>query len=825
MVLCLLFEGILHAQPTCTEYLPYDMSGAIPWGDGTPGSCTRASLQALISNGGKIICNCGDEPFTLVLDTTLMVPGYKEVIIDGQGKTSISGKNTYRIFDKQTASNQNTGRVFALQNIQLKEGFQSRSMPGLGGSAIRGQAIGSLFLYNVNIEDNHGPATGSDSCGAIHTIVYKEAKFINCTFKNNTAANGGAVGCIGTPSVFVNCRFDNNKALGTTGDKKTGGNGGAVYADGVDQSNQLNPSMNFCGCTFVNNYAGYQGGALNIVLHTQTNSSLYINQCVFENNSCANDKGGAVYYMYWSSDTSKKSNNMPLTGSIKNTVFFNNSAHSMGGAVWMHNANTLFENVTFYKNKAFYSRNDTFFGLGGAIAHSGGYDKDLFLVNCSFVENHAGNFASGINAPKIILRNSFFYNHYTGDGYQFNPYAGAVINKNAVITLQGGNLQYPKTFKKGANYITDYWITSEVLTADPLLHRFADYGGNTYTMAVLPGSPLIHAGTAVNAPAYDQRGKQRDAQPDIGAYEFMGNPTLNTAPTSLQFDSIEKGKCRIISYTIAGANLLDTISMHVQNPFTLAVDSTGNFSSSLILPLHGDAMNQKIFVKACPPETGSFSKQIVHQTAFLESLSVSVKATAYLPNHPPDSIWIECDSILENRPVGTFITKIHASDPDIGDNLNFSLCNDESKLVTTLRNDSLFAKQSFHYNSHPLIEVCIAAGDNRGGSIQKVFSMQVIPNDTSNHTHLPDSNVVIADKSLTIPTLNVYPNPCKEWLNFTSNIPIEKIDIYNLQGVLHYEIKPFANHCLIKQHNLPSGVYIGVIRFNNTIVRGKIVVQ
>jgi hypothetical protein len=51
------------------------------------------------------------------------------------------------------------------------------------------------------------------------------------------------------------------------------------------------------------------------------------------------------------------------------------------------------------------------------------------------------------------------------------------------------------------------------------LAQLADYGGPTQTMALLPGSPAIGAGTAVDGITTDQRGQPLDSPPDIGAYQ------------------------------------------------------------------------------------------------------------------------------------------------------------------------------------------------------------------------------------------------------------------------------------------------------------------
>jgi hypothetical protein len=57
---------------------------------------------------------------------------------------------------------------------------------------------------------------------------------------------------------------------------------------------------------------------------------------------------------------------------------------------------------------------------------------------------------------------------------------------------------------------------------DPLLGPLASNGGPTETRALLPGSPALDAGTAVGAPANDQRGVRRPQGTgvDIGAFEL-----------------------------------------------------------------------------------------------------------------------------------------------------------------------------------------------------------------------------------------------------------------------------------------------------------------
>jgi hypothetical protein len=59
------------------------------------------------------------------------------------------------------------------------------------------------------------------------------------------------------------------------------------------------------------------------------------------------------------------------------------------------------------------------------------------------------------------------------------------------------------------------------MATDPMLAAPANTGGPTLTLALLPGSPALDAGTDVGAPTVDQRGSPRPsgAGVDIGAFE------------------------------------------------------------------------------------------------------------------------------------------------------------------------------------------------------------------------------------------------------------------------------------------------------------------
>ncbi|MCX7597102.1 MAG: hypothetical protein N2235_25815, partial [Fischerella sp.] len=90
---------------------------------------------------------------------------------------------------------------------------------------------------------------------------------------------------------------------------------------------------------------------------------------------------------------------------------------------------------------------------------------------------------------------------------------------NRELTDDGGNIQYPA---KGTTLGNDYNATANITIADPKLDSLQNIDG--VLVHPLPsGSPAINAGTSNAGITTDQRGISRDAQPDIGAFEFTGS--------------------------------------------------------------------------------------------------------------------------------------------------------------------------------------------------------------------------------------------------------------------------------------------------------------
>lgn len=85
----------------------------------------------------------------------------------------------------------------------------------------------------------------------------------------------------------------------------------------------------------------------------------------------------------------------------------------------------------------------------------------------------------------------------------------------AVLTSLGGNVM---TDPSCAAVSDDQIVDPGSVGVEAAL---ADNGGPTLTHALEAGSPAIDAADAGASPATDQRGVVRDANPDVGSFEYV----------------------------------------------------------------------------------------------------------------------------------------------------------------------------------------------------------------------------------------------------------------------------------------------------------------
>ena len=260
---------------------------------------------------------------------------------------------------------------------------------GVNGGAVdfnRGAHHGTIInsTFENNIANRSGGAvlwfgrigtiTGSNFTNnkALGLVEYRDS-YGNLTY----GGYGGALMWTGSEGIVDNCRFEDNYAQYNEA-TKSGGRGGAVYLQGNDKGLCMNTT--FSNSVFINNTAGYNGGAVDWfrgAANGRVENSTFIN-------NTAHRSGGGIY---WSG----------VNGTIKNSTFFNNSALGQltdangggdGGAVLWVGPEGKIETVNFTNNRAAYS--------GGAIYLKGSdngteaHCSNVTVNNGIFEDNFAG---------------------------------------------------------------------------------------------------------------------------------------------------------------------------------------------------------------------------------------------------------------------------------------------------------------------------------------------------------------------------------------------------------------------------------------------------
>src|SRR5271157_3382689 len=244
------------------------------------------------------------------------------------------------------------------------------------------------------------------------------------------------------------------------------------------------------------------------------------------------------------------------TLTLTNSTLSDNSASVGAGGIYNDNFGTLtLTNSTLSDNSVIHgaggidnettatlttstlSDNSASDGAGGGISNDG----TLTLTNSTLSDNSA-------------LRGGGIYNHGTATlnntiVAKSSPSGGDVVNDG---TLNGSNNLIETAITGGGTN-----LLAGTLTGDPLLAPLADYGGPTQTMALLPGSPALRAGTTNSGVSTDQRGFPLDSPPDIGAFQAQSGPlVVNTTVDGLGSPSGDLSLREAV-------NLVDANSAHI----------------------------------------------------------------------------------------------------------------------------------------------------------------------------------------------------------------------------------------------------------------------
>ena len=450
-------------------------------------NCTESSLRAAMAGGGTVAFACDG---TITLANTISISA--NTVLDGSGhQVTISGGNSIRVFYV------NPNIAFTVINLTISNG---RTPDGTNG------------IWNGTSATDGGPGEPGGGFYNAGSLMLRD-----CLVSSNRTGYGGHGWNSGT--------YGGPNSIGGAG-----GAGGGIYNAGT---------LTLSNCLVSGNSTGIGGGG-----------------------------GGGITY-YYLGGTGGFGGGIFNAGTLRldNSTFGGNTSGNgadnglrgpganggMGGGIWSGGILTA-NGCTFAGNSTGYGGHGGASdmnggpggggGSGGAICNAG----MLMLTNCSFAGNSTGyggtggwgqlgqNGATGpnglgagiYNQSSLDLVNCTISTNRVGGGVinasnsvrLLNTLLAANIpaNCSGVITDAGHNLS-----SDGSCTFTGAGSMNNV---DPKLGSLADNGGPTLTMALLPGSPAIDAGSAVGAPATDQRGVARPQGPgvDIGAFEFQYIP-------------------------------------------------------------------------------------------------------------------------------------------------------------------------------------------------------------------------------------------------------------------------------------------------------------
>ena len=456
----------------------------------------------------------------------------------------------------------------------------------------KGTYLATSTTINYQLDLHNGEKIYGGFAGNEETIVVANRELTDrdgngivepWEFKNETILNGNFVSTRNSKR-FLSLRL-NAEADGLTlkdyGYTKGGTEMGSpifVGAYAVPGQSAVTTAGILRNCAIVNVSAQGRGGA---ALMTHADSKIencLFEQCLSIGQSASFDGfGGAVYVHY-------------NGGQIRNSVFRNNKATSIGGrygnggAIFAEsppattNSNAIIENCLFYNNSALGGTSTTN-GYGGAIRTQGivGY-RGAQIINCTFVRNDNKSTTSG-SVEVIssgIIANCIIWGGTKGfraNGTTANYYLVKCVSTVANLEMAADATAHPTViFDEAADFgfarpttfngaifpgETDYDIKiAEIRKANFSSSKASSYLKTNYGVASLPASYIATTGTSTvnitaTLPTADLKGDIRVLdQNTLGAYNFVSDavaPTVTISSTVIANATTSLG---IIPFTV-----------------------------------------------------------------------------------------------------------------------------------------------------------------------------------------------------------------------------------------------------------------------------------
>ena len=159
--------------------------------------------------------------------------------------------------------------------------------------------------------------------------------------------------------------------------------------------------------------------------------------------------------------------------------------------------------------------------VGGGLTNDG----DAMIVNSTFSGNQAAVEGGAIHNLGTLTMNNSTLSANGADGNGGGLYnAGTLAMSNTIIANSpiGGDCVDAGSITTNRDNLIEDGSCNAAVTGDPNLSALGEYGGETATFSLLPGSLALDAGEEAACTATDQRGASRVGLCDIGATESQG---------------------------------------------------------------------------------------------------------------------------------------------------------------------------------------------------------------------------------------------------------------------------------------------------------------
>jgi hypothetical protein len=204
--------------------------------------------------------------------------------------------------------------------------------------------------------------------------------------------------------------------------------------------------------------------------------------------------------------------NSTLTGNTAEGGTGTKAGSGYGGGLFNLNGTVTLTNATFAANIV----------LAGAGQDGGANGGAVYNLGLIALESLGGPSATATQNATLTVANCILANSGSGSVSDLTNDQGFL--GTATINATGPNIVSAAVVNTGTLSGTPFTVTN------PGLGSLANNGGPTPTIALLPGSPAISAGSNAPGLTTDQRGFGRKSPPDLGAFEFNGVPPAVVPP-------------------------------------------------------------------------------------------------------------------------------------------------------------------------------------------------------------------------------------------------------------------------------------------------------